>query len=118
MPTVEFLPSGLRAEVSPGTELLEAARRAGVELDAFCGGQGTCGTCLVRVATGRVDMDASVSAVEADAGWLQACNTRVLEASVSVEVPEQVGSVGGQFVDDVDEADAAGRARAELLPKD
>ncbi|MHC4422594.1 MAG: 2Fe-2S iron-sulfur cluster-binding protein, partial [Planctomycetota bacterium] len=64
MPTVEFLPFGLCAEVSPGTELLEAARRAGVELDAFCGGQGTCGTCLVRVATGRVDMDASVPAAE------------------------------------------------------
>jgi uncharacterized 2Fe-2S/4Fe-4S cluster protein (DUF4445 family) len=115
MPTVEFLPSGLCMEVSPGTELLEAARRAGVGLDAFCGGQGTCGTCLVRVATGRVDMDASVPAGEAAAGWVQACNTRVLDSHVSVEVPEQVGSVGGQFVDD---DAAAGPARSELLPKD
>jgi uncharacterized 2Fe-2S/4Fe-4S cluster protein (DUF4445 family) len=115
MPTVEFLPSGLRTEVSPGTELLEAARRAGVELDSFCGGQGTCGTCLIRVATGRVDMDASVPAEEADAGWVQACNTRVLDSHVSVEVPDQVGREGGQFVDD--EA-AASPACSELPPKD
>jgi uncharacterized 2Fe-2S/4Fe-4S cluster protein (DUF4445 family) len=117
MPTVEFLPSRLCAEVSPGTELLEAARRAGVELDAFCGGQGTCGTCLVRVAVGRVDMDASVPAAEAEAGWVQACNTRVLDSRVSVEVPEQTGREGGQFVESVDDA-AAGPARSELLPKD
>ncbi|MBW1685968.1 MAG: DUF4445 domain-containing protein [Deltaproteobacteria bacterium] len=115
MPTVEFLPSGLCTEVSPGTELLEAARRAGVELDAFCGGQGTCGTCRVRVATGWVDMDASVPAEEAAAGWVQACNTRVLDSHVRVEVPEQVGRKGGQFV--VDDA-AAGPAPSELLPKD
>jgi len=113
MPTVEFLPSGLRAEVSPGTELLEAARRAGVELDAFCGGQGTCGTCLVRVTAGRVDVDASVLAPEAEAGWVQACSTRVLDERVSVEVPEQTGREEGQFADA-----AAGPARGDLLPKD
>ena len=117
MPTVEFLPSRRCAEVSPGTELLEAARRAGVELDAFCGGQGTCGTCLLRVASGRVDMDDSTPAVEADAGWVQACCTRVLDARVSVEVPEQAGREGGQFVDGA-AADAAGPARSDLLPKD
>jgi uncharacterized 2Fe-2S/4Fe-4S cluster protein (DUF4445 family) len=115
MPTVEFLPSLRSAEVSPGTELLEAARRAGVELDAFCGGQGTCGTCLVRVAAGRIDVDASAAAAEAEAGWVQACNTRVLDDRVRVEVPEQVGREGGQFVDD---AAAAGPARGELLPRD
>jgi uncharacterized 2Fe-2S/4Fe-4S cluster protein (DUF4445 family) len=100
--------------VSPGTELLEAARRAGVELDAFCGGQGTCGTCRVRVATGRVDMDPSVLVEDAEAGWVQACSARVLDSRVSVEVPEQVGRVEGRFVD----AAVEGAARSELLPKD
>ena len=45
-------------------------------------------------------MDASAPAAEAEAGWVQACNTRVLDDSVRVEVPEQVGREGGQFVDD------------------
>ncbi len=41
-------------EVSPGTNLLEAAQLAGVDLVASCGGIGICGTCLVRVVQGQV----------------------------------------------------------------
>ena len=55
MPTVEFRPLGKRIEVLPQTRLLDAARQAGVELDASCGGDGTCGKCLVRVTSGDVD---------------------------------------------------------------
>ncbi len=46
--TVRFLPSGLLAEVDGGT-ILEAAIAAGVQIDAPCGGNGTCGKCLVSV---------------------------------------------------------------------
>jgi uncharacterized 2Fe-2S/4Fe-4S cluster protein (DUF4445 family) len=98
MPTVEFLPSRLSAEVPPETELLEAARRAGIELDASCGGQGTCGACLVRVAAGRVDRSASPPAGNLEADYVQACTARVLDSPVTVEVPEQAGREDGPFV--------------------
>ena len=42
-------------EVPPQTGLLDAARQAGVEIESPCGGEGTCGKCLVRVTGGEVD---------------------------------------------------------------
>jgi uncharacterized 2Fe-2S/4Fe-4S cluster protein (DUF4445 family)/predicted metal-binding protein len=43
--TVQAIP------VTPGTDLLEALRDAGVDgVYSVCGGQGTCGQCLVRLA--------------------------------------------------------------------
>ena len=112
MPTVEFLPSGLSAEVPPGTELLEAIRQAGIEIDASCGGQGTCGACLVRVTAGPVDAGASPPAGDFDAGYVQACTTRVLDAPVTVEVPEQAGREEGHLVGE----DAERLLLEDLLP--
>jgi uncharacterized 2Fe-2S/4Fe-4S cluster protein (DUF4445 family) len=111
MPTVEFLPARRSAEVPPGTELLEAARRAGIEIDASCGGQGTCGGCLVRVTGGAVDAGESLTAAGDDAGGVQACTTRVRNAPVTVEVPEQPERGDARFVDD-----DAGGLRDDLLP--
>ena len=112
MPTVEFLPSGLSVEVPPGTELLEAIRQAGIDLDASCGGQGTCGACLVRVAAGRVDAGDSQLAGDFDSGYVQACTTRVLDERVTVEVPEQDWREGGHLVGE----DAEQLLEGELLP--
>lgn len=42
-----FTPSGRRGVVPPGTSVLEAARKLGVDLDSVCGGRGICGRCQV-----------------------------------------------------------------------
>jgi len=47
--TVVFEPSGLRIDVEERTTILEAARRLGLYISSECGGQGTCGKCLVSV---------------------------------------------------------------------
>jgi len=52
--SVEFQPLGRRADVAAGTTILAAARSVGVGLASACGGQGTCGSCRVRVAEGEV----------------------------------------------------------------
>ncbi len=52
MPRVVFTPSGLDAEVAPGTTVLQAARELGVDLDSVCGGRGICGRCQVAFAPG------------------------------------------------------------------
>ena len=39
----------------PGGSLLEALRSAGLEVNAACGGRGTCGKCKVRVVSGTVN---------------------------------------------------------------
>ena len=80
MPVVTFLPSGKAIDVPPDTELLDAARRAGVEIDSPCGGKGTCGKCVVRIQFGEVDSD-SLGVLTQEAvteGNVLACKTKVL----------------------------------------
>jgi len=50
---VVFTPSGKRGRFAQGTDLLDAARALGVDLDSVCGGRGICGRCQVRVAEGE-----------------------------------------------------------------
>ena len=50
---VVFQPNGRQGDVPAGTNLLEAARRLGVELESICGGYQTCGKCLVLVEEGE-----------------------------------------------------------------
>jgi uncharacterized 2Fe-2S/4Fe-4S cluster protein (DUF4445 family) len=116
MPQVIFQPSGQRVEVEPGAELLEAARLAGVEIEAPCGGKGRCGRCLVRVTSGAVDSDSLsvMPAAAVAAGLLLACRTRVGEDDLVVEVPEQEGRHGGK----ISEEDETWMVRGELLPKE
>jgi len=80
MPSVYFLPTQRRVEVPAGTPLHEAAIRAGIEdLELPCGGQGTCGLCLVEIAV------ASGGDVRR---LVPACQTKVGE-DVTVRIPER-----------------------------
>jgi uncharacterized 2Fe-2S/4Fe-4S cluster protein (DUF4445 family) len=116
MPEITFRPSGRRVTVVPGTYLLDAARQAGVEADAPCGGKGACGKCIVRVLSGEVDSE-SLGTLPGGAvadGYVLACRTRVLDGPVQVEVPEPVGRSGGRFSDSSADAHLV---RHELLPQ-
>src|ERR1700739_1126385 len=50
---VVFTPSGKRGRFAPGTQLLQAARTLGVDLDSVCGGRAICGRCQVLVMEGE-----------------------------------------------------------------
>ncbi len=49
---VVFQPNGRQGEVPAGTNLLDAARRLGVEIESICGGHQTCGKCKIQVEEG------------------------------------------------------------------
>lgn len=49
---VVFQPSGRQGVVPAGTNLLDAARALGVEIEAICSGRQTCGKCQIAVAEG------------------------------------------------------------------
>ncbi len=51
--TIALMPSGRRGQVRRGTNLLEAARQLGVELESICAGRQTCGKCQVAVEAGQ-----------------------------------------------------------------
>ncbi len=115
MPRVEFSPSGKAVQVPPQTELLDAARQADVEVQSSCGGKGTCGQCIVRVARGEVD-SRSLGLLPAAAvaeGHVLACATLILEEDLVVEVPEQAALEGGKFAPE----NEAHLVRTELMPK-
>jgi len=47
--TIHFIPGEKTVSVADGTNLLEAARKAGVFIAAPCDGSGTCGKCRVKI---------------------------------------------------------------------
>ena len=49
MDKVYFVREEISIEVPVGTSVLEAEIQAGLAPDVPCGGQGTCGKCLVKV---------------------------------------------------------------------
>ena len=57
MPLITFRPSCKMIDVPAGTGLVDAAREAGVSIEAPCGGEGICGKCQVRVVAGEVYFD-------------------------------------------------------------
>ncbi len=116
MPQVVFQPAGRSVEVEPGAEMLDAARAAGVEIEAPCGGKGRCGRCIVRIVSGRADSDSLsvMPAAQVAEGQVLACRTRVGDEPLVIEVPEQVGTKGGQ----IPEEDETWMVRGELLPQE
>jgi uncharacterized 2Fe-2S/4Fe-4S cluster protein (DUF4445 family) len=61
---VVFTPSGHRGRFAEGTNLLDAARSLGVDLDSVCGGRGICGRCQIVVAEGAFPKHGITSAAD------------------------------------------------------
>jgi ferredoxin len=85
-----------RGPVERGETLLRAAIALDVDLDHFCGGNSSCGTCRVHIVSGREHLSRVEGAEEAvlgtarDRGDRLACQARVL-GPVEVRVPEFFG---------------------------
>ncbi len=54
MPKITFLPANVTVEVPQGETVIRAAMKAGVHINASCGGAGVCGKCRVFVEEGEV----------------------------------------------------------------
>lgn len=70
--TIKFKPQNKTISVTRGTDLLTAAIKCGIVLNASCGGDGLCGKCKVFVAGKEV----------------QACET-IIEGDLDVTIPKQ-----------------------------
>lgn len=90
---VDLQPTGRRADISADTTLLAAAQSVGVELQSICGGAGTCGSCRVRLAGGRLSAPSPVEVQELGeealaAGYRLACQAVPL-TNVRVDIPPE-----------------------------
>ncbi len=89
---VQFQPIGKRVTVADGSTLLDAARLAGIDLTAACGGEGNCGQCRVLWLDGAVspitaDEEFLLSESDRQAGYRLACCTQV-HGEVKVHLPK------------------------------
>lgn len=88
---VKFEPQGKTVFVLRGTNVVEAAARAGIPMNTVCGGQGTCGKCRVRVVDGACEPTGAERALLSQAdiidGVRLACQTCICEP-LTIEVPE------------------------------
>ena len=74
---------------SEGDNLLAAAQRANVAIDAPCSGNGACGKCRVKLVSGELDSPQTrhISDEEYAQGWRLSCVSRLV-SDVTVEVPD------------------------------
>ncbi len=93
--TVHFLPDNVKVSVEEGENLLAAAANAGVYIHAFCGGDGVCGKCKVRIKEGEVASDQAkrLKKEEHDQGYRLACQASIMSDLV-VEIPEEIKKDG------------------------
>ncbi|NLZ51796.1 MAG: DUF4445 domain-containing protein [Thermoanaerobacteraceae bacterium] len=99
--TITFWPIGKIVEVAKGTNLMEAARKAGVFLDAPCGGKGHCGKCRVMVKSGqhKHEFTPLLTEEEIKQGIRLACLTWIQE-DMTVELTE-VDVINDIMVEDI-----------------
>ncbi|MHB8163745.1 MAG: ASKHA domain-containing protein [Methanoregula sp.] len=92
MRTVTFLPGYRKIEIARGSTILDAAQRAGLNINVVCGGQGKCGKCIVYVQSGKTTFDAQkygrfITEDELKRGACLACETTI-DSDLQVFIPE------------------------------
>ena len=100
---VTFLPNRETVETQPGKTLLEVAKQAGIFVASICGGDGICGKCRLIVQSGEVDAKPTtlLSRQEIQAGYVLACQTKVV-GDVEIVVPPESRGDGAQILIDQD----------------
>lgn len=94
MPSITFLPAGVRVDCAPGESVFEVARRAGIEVSTACVGKATCGLCRVKIVGGEAHLSPFNAAERKHLGNVYfinklrlSCQARVGEGDVVVELP-------------------------------
>ncbi|MBR0450802.1 MAG: DUF4445 domain-containing protein [Oscillospiraceae bacterium] len=99
---VENQPLDIKCQVDAGENVLRAAQRAGIEIDAPCAGNGTCGKCRVRLISGALEMQPNprLPYIDYEEMWRLACQSKVIGDAV-VWVP----ATASAFKQDIATAD-------------
>lgn len=83
---VHFEPDNKTVEVAEGSTIFQAANDAGIPIKAACGGNGTCGKCLVRVLKGSYFLKDDRHFRKT--GKVPACQAVVL-SDMEIEIPHE-----------------------------
>jgi len=86
---VTIMPENISVNVEENTNLIAAAKKAGISIESPCGGHGTCGKCAVKLISGEVEAydDSHLPQNLKGLGYVLACKAKVKE-DIVVEVPQ------------------------------
>ena len=101
--SVRFEPDGKSVELESPATVLDAAKLAGISINAVCGGEGMCGRCKVIVRSGEVRAEPTthLSREEIRDGYVLACRC-YLDGSAVIEVPPESRIEGAPRLTDED----------------
>ncbi len=93
--TVHFLPDDIKIKTQEKENVLAAAARAGVYINAYCGGDGTCGKCKIVIQEGEAKAQKSqyIKEEDYDRGVRLACQCIPL-TDVVVQIPAEISKEG------------------------
>lgn len=76
-----FLPFAVSVKVPEGTKIADAVKKASLPLQFSCGGEGTCGDCVVRITKGKFKTKptAALSGQLIAEGFVLACQTKITD---------------------------------------
>lgn len=100
-----FQPYGTKIQIQAGHSILHAAQEAGIHIEAYCGGEKSCGKCRIKVIEGKFDNYQIYSSkchlsplteeekklftqTELKSGYRLACTTQV-NGDIVVEIPSE-----------------------------
>jgi 2Fe-2S ferredoxin len=94
VPSVTYLPSGIRLRCDDGDTIYAVANRAGVPIATACNARATCGLCRVKIISGEAHMSPINAAEKKPLGNVYfitkqrlSCQARVSGGDVVVEIP-------------------------------
>jgi len=90
---ITFLPDKKTIRIHEGTKILQALKKAGIQIDTPCKGEGTCGKCKILIKKGIpmatfTEQDL-LSEVEIKQGFRLACQTKLITDMV-IEIPQEI----------------------------
>ena len=90
---IDFEPVDKTVVVETQTRILDAARKAGIDIPAACGGNGKCGTCRIKIESGAVSDPTAeerelLSEAELGQGYRLACCTNAL-GDLIIRLPKE-----------------------------
>lgn len=85
---IVYLPHGKEVIAEKGESLIRAALRAGVHINASCGGEGVCGKCRIQVESGSVagGLSERISTEDQEKGYRLACLCKA-ETDAVIRIP-------------------------------
>jgi len=86
---VTFLPFDISVNVPEKTKIADAVRKANIPLQFSCGGEGTCGDCVVRITKGtfKTKPTAALSGQFIAEGFALACQTKI-DDDLTIVLPD------------------------------